>query len=73
MKHLRLQGIGQTLLTKVEAEAKRKGLSKIYADTYAFQAQPFYEKHGFCCIGRVNDYLRGFDCIFMRKDLGDIL
>lgn len=68
----RLQGIGHALLTKIEAEAKRKCLFKIYVDTYTFQAQPFYKKHGFYCICRVPDYLRSFDRIFMRKDLGDI-
>jgi GNAT superfamily N-acetyltransferase/trans-aconitate methyltransferase len=65
----RLQKIGQALSTKIEAEAKRKNLLKIYVDTYAFQAQRFYEKCGFYCIGRINDYLLGFDRIFMRKDL----
>lgn len=68
----RLQGIGHALLTKIEAEAKRKNLLKVYVDTYAFQAQPFYEKYGFYCVGSVHDYLLGFDRIFMRKDLSDI-
>jgi N-acetylglutamate synthase-like GNAT family acetyltransferase len=65
----RKQGIGTKIMTMIDDVAKNKRLSKIFVDTYAFQAQAFYEKHGFYCIGIIPKHLKDYDCIFMRKDL----
>lgn len=65
----RKQGVGTKIMTMIDGVAKNKGLPKIFVDTYAFQAQDFYKKHGFYCIGIVSEYMLGHDRIFMRKDV----
>lgn len=65
----RKQGIGTKIITMIDDAAKNKGLPKIFVDTYEFQAQDFYKKHGFYCIGIVPEYMLGHDRIFMRKDV----
>lgn len=65
----RKQGIGIKIITMITELAKNKRLPKIFVDTYEFQAQAFYEKHGFYCIGTIPKYLKDYDRIFMRKDI----
>ena len=65
----RKQGIGTQIISKIDDVAKNKSLPKIFVDTYEFQAQAFYEKHGFYCIGNIPKYLKNYDRIFMRKDI----
>lgn len=65
----RKQGIGTKFITMIDDAAKNKELLKIFVDTYEFQAQAFYEKHGFYCIGTIPKYLKDYDRIFMRKDI----
>ena len=68
-ENYRNKGIGSKLIAMVDTEAKSKSISKLFVDTYAFQAQEFYKKHGFKVIGTVPEYLLGHDRIFMRKDI----
>lgn len=68
-ENYRKKGIGSKILTMIDDEAANKDLSKIFVDTYAFQAQDFYKKHGFYCIGTIPQYLLGHDRMFMRKDI----
>ncbi|MBT6539175.1 MAG: GNAT family N-acetyltransferase [Francisellaceae bacterium] len=70
-ENYRKKGIGSKLIAMVDTEAKSKSISKLFVDTYAFQAQEFYKKHGFKVIGTVPEYLLGHDRIFMRKDLNE--
>jgi N-acetylglutamate synthase-like GNAT family acetyltransferase len=65
----RKQGVGTKIITMIDGVAKNKGLPKIFVDTYEFQAQNFYKKHGFYCIGTIPKYLKDYDRIFMRKDV----
>ena len=65
----RKQGIGTKIITMIDDVAKNKRLPKIFVDTYEFQAQAFYEKHGFYCIGTIPKFLKDYDRIFMRKDI----
>jgi N-acetylglutamate synthase-like GNAT family acetyltransferase len=65
----RKQGVGTKIITMIDGVAKNKGLPKIFVDTYEFQAQDFYKKHGFYCIGIIPKYLKDHDRIFMRKDV----
>jgi N-acetylglutamate synthase-like GNAT family acetyltransferase len=65
----RKQGVGTKIITMIDGVAKNKGLPKIFVDTYEFQAQDFYKKHGFYCIGIIPKYLKDNDRIFMRKDV----
>ena len=69
MEEYRKQGIGSKLIGMVEAEAQNESIKKLFVDTYAFQAQGFYKKHGFKIIGCAPEYLLGHDRIFMRKDI----
>lgn len=69
MEEYRRKGIGSKLIGMIEAEAQNKSIKKLFVDTYAFQAQEFYKKHGFKIIGCAPEYLLGHDRIFMRKDI----
>lgn len=53
----------------IDRVALDKGIPKIFVDTYAFQAQEFYLKHGFNEIGVIPGYLLGYGRIFLRKDV----
>ncbi|HAU0262625.1 TPA: GNAT family N-acetyltransferase [Legionella pneumophila] len=65
----RKKGVGTKLISMIDDVAINKKLSKIFVDTYAFQAQTFYQKHGFYCIGTIPKYLLGHDRMFMRKNI----
>ena len=65
----RNQGVGEKIITMVDDIAIQKKKTKIFVDTYEFQAQAFYQKYGFYCIGTVSGYLKGYDRMFMRKDV----
>jgi len=68
-EHYRQKGVGTKIISMIDEVAINKRLSKIFVDTYAFQAQAFYQKHGFYCIGTIREYLLGHDRMFMRKDV----
>lgn len=68
-ENYRKKGVGTRIMTLIDGVAKTKNRHKIFVDTYAFQAQLFYQKHGFYSIGTIPDYLLGHDRIFMRKDV----
>jgi GNAT superfamily N-acetyltransferase len=65
----RKKGIGTKIISMIEELALNKRLPKIFVDTYAFQAQVFYQKKGFYCIGTIPEYLLGHDRFFLRKDV----
>lgn len=65
----RKSGIGTKIVAMIVEAAENKSLPKIFVDTYEFQAQTFYEKQGFYCIGTIPKYVKNYDRIFMRKDI----
>lgn len=65
----RKKGIGTKIITLIDEVAKSRKRFKIFVDTYEFQAQMFYQKQGFYCIGTIPEYLLGYDRMFMRKDV----
>ncbi len=69
MERYRFKGIGSKLIAMIENEANNKSIKKLFVDTFAFQAEEFYKKHGFSIIGIIPEYLLDHDRIFMRKDL----
>ena len=69
MEECRRKGIGSKLMGMIESKAQNKSIKKLFVDTYAFQAQEFYKKHGFKIISCAPEYLLGHDRIFMRKDI----
>ena len=72
-ENYRRQGIGRKLLHKLEFYALGKHCQIINLDTFDFQAKPFYEKHGYECIGTIPKFYKtigkNIDRHFMRKVL----
>jgi GNAT superfamily N-acetyltransferase len=60
-------GLGRKLMALAEDEARRRGLSGIWLDTWTFQAPGFYAKLGFLECGRIADYPPGYARIFYVK------
>lgn len=60
---------GATLLARVEAIAKKRGAQHIYLDTFSFQGDGFYQKHGYEVFGRLDDFPPGHHRIWLKKDL----
>lgn len=67
---LRRTGLGTILMTRAEAEARRRGCHLIWLDTYAFQARPFYERLGFEVFATMDGPAPFYPRWFMRKMLG---
>ena len=68
-ENYRKKGIGKKIISIIDDLARDKKVTKIFVDTYDFQAQVFYQKQGFFCIGIIPEYLLGHDRIFMKKDI----
>ena len=66
---LRGKGIGTLLLETAETEAKKRGCSYAYLDTFSFQARPLYEKLGYEVIITLDDFPPGHKKYFMKKCL----
>lgn len=66
---LRGQGIGTKLIATLEHYAKNKNCDAIQLFTYDFQAEHFYKKLGFDCIGRIPKWIENHDTVFFRKTL----
>ena len=65
----RAGGVGSELLAAAEREACRRGCRAAYLDTFAFQARPFYERHGYELFGTLENYPPGSARYFLRKQL----
>jgi GNAT superfamily N-acetyltransferase len=65
----RRSGIGSELMRRAEAEAKSKGCRHMWLETYAFQARPFYERHGFEVFGQLDGPPPMFPRYFLQKAL----
>ncbi len=63
------QGIGSAVMALAEEEARRRGCTGIWLDTFTFQAPGFYQKLGFSEIGRIEDHPPGQARIFYVKQL----
>ncbi len=62
-------GWGGRVLAAAEAEAVARGCRRARLYTYSFQAQGFYERHGYAVFGTLEDYPPGHSQVWMRKDL----
>lgn len=65
--HLRGRGMGRRLVGMAEHEARRRGCTHMWLDTYAFQARGFYEKVGFEVFGQLEGPPPFFPRYFMRR------
>ena len=66
---LRGRGIGSKLLVMAEEEACRRACHHMLLDTQAFQARPFYERHGFEIFGQIDGPAPYYPRYFMHKVL----
>jgi len=62
-------GYGEQLLRMAEEEAIQKSCHSVHLDTESFQAQRFYEKHGYTVFGLLDDHPIGHQRIFLVKKL----
>jgi GNAT superfamily N-acetyltransferase len=65
----RRKGLGRALMTKAEAEARKRGARNAWLDTFSFQAPPFYRKLGYKEFGRLDDFPAGRSRHWMTKAL----
>ena len=63
----RSQGLGTRLLAAAEDQLRRRGGRHVFLATHAFQAAPFYERHGYERSGTWDDYPRGHGQVFLHK------
>lgn len=67
---LRGRGWGSRLLEQAEQWALAQGCHSVHLDTMSFQAQGFYERHGYTVFGVLDDLPLGHQRIFLKKRLG---
>jgi GNAT superfamily N-acetyltransferase len=53
---LRGHNYGTKLMALAENEAVRRGCTRVFLETYSFQALPFYEKCGYTVHSRIADF-----------------
>ena len=68
-ENIRLQGYGRELLCVAEQEAVKNGCLFSISETLSFQAEEFYLKNGYKCIGEIKRYWHKHSLIFFRKKL----
>ncbi|MXP78052.1 GNAT family N-acetyltransferase [Lachnospiraceae bacterium WCA-9-b2] len=62
-------GLGKTLLSQVEASARKKGACLIHLDTFDFQARGLYESQGYEVFGVLKNCPPGHERYYMKKCL----
>ncbi|HEX3385719.1 MAG TPA: GNAT family N-acetyltransferase [Mucilaginibacter sp.] len=67
--NLRGNNYGTQLMAEAETWAREQGISRIWVDTYSFQAPGFYEKCGFELFGSLPDFPPGHSRLYYRKML----
>ncbi len=68
-ENLRGKGYGSELIKAAELEGIKRGCSYSFVDTFSFQAEGFYQKHGYQPIGTINTALFNHYRIFLKKEL----
>ncbi len=68
-EELRGRGYGHRLLTLAEDEARQRGATKAYLDTFSFQAPEFYKQHGYQVFGELKDFPPGHIRYYLSKQL----
>jgi len=67
--HMRGRGLGGRLLALAEQEARARLCSLIWLDSYAFQPNGFYERHGFEVFARFEGPPPIYPRLFFKKSL----
>ena len=66
---LRGQGIGSKILEMAENESRNRGCKYSFVDTFNFQAQKFYEKHGYKEVFALKKYPYTWERYYYTKEL----
>lgn len=61
------RGYGSRLLDAAEEEARKRGATHAYLDTFSFQAPEFYKRHGYEVFGELKDFPPGHQRYYMVK------
>jgi GNAT superfamily N-acetyltransferase len=61
--------VGTRLMALAEDEARRRGATVMFLDTFSFQARPFYEKLGFRVFGTLKHGAPSIKRFWMAKAL----
>jgi GNAT superfamily N-acetyltransferase len=61
--------VGTRLMAIAEDEARKRGATIMYLDTFSFQARPFYEKLGFKVFGTLKMGAGGIKRYYLAKAL----
>jgi GNAT superfamily N-acetyltransferase len=62
-------GFGRRLLEMAEQEARQRGATRAYLDTFTFQAPGFYQNCGYRVFGELPDFPAGHARYYMMKEL----
>lgn len=62
-------GLGKTLLQKVEAQAKAMGAALVHLDSFDFQNKDFYVRQGYVVFGTLEDCPSGHTRFYLKKSL----
>jgi ribosomal protein S18 acetylase RimI-like enzyme len=63
------KGHGRSLMSKAEAEARKRGVRNVYVDSFSFQAPRFYKKLGYKEFGKLKDFPAGHSRHWLTKAL----
>ena len=66
---LRGRRYGTELMALAEGEALRRGCTRVFLETFSFQALPFYEKRGYAVHSRLADFPIGGARYALTKNL----
>lgn len=66
-EELRGHGYGHRLLELAEAEARHRGATDVFLDTFSFQAPEFYKQHGYQIFGELQDFPPGHTRYYFTK------
>jgi GNAT superfamily N-acetyltransferase len=64
---LRGHGHGRQLVEAAEAEARARGCTRVWLDSYTFQAPTFYQRLGYEIFGSLQDYPAPHSRVFMTR------
>lgn len=68
-KTVRRKALGRALMQQAEDEARRRGCTNLWLDTFSFQARPFYEKLGYSVFGTLKQGRKGVERYWLSKEL----
>lgn len=66
---LRGRGLGAQILSRLEDEARARGGSLAFLNTFSFQAPAFYQKLGYQIVDCIDGYPDGVKKYFLKKSL----